>query len=62
MGASWKMGGFMMMPGLVKKIASEFTGSKKIAKLTGKLLACALASQYIFKNQTVSFMGFSLGC
>lgn len=26
------------------------------------MLACALASGYLFRNQTVSLLGFSLGC
>ena len=40
---------------------STFLEAKKTAKLSGKLLGCLLASDP-YKNQTFSFVGFSLGC
>eukprot|EP00347_Sterkiella_histriomuscorum_P021782 403332783 len=38
-----------------------FRNTKKIAKLNGKMLAYALALQYPFKLNTISFVSFSLG-
>ena len=38
-----------------------FLDAKVNAKLTGKLLACALASQYPFKGHAISLVGYSLG-
>ena len=39
-----------------------FHGAKKMAKLTGKLFACSLAIGFPFFSQTISLLGFSLGC
>ncbi len=36
--------------------------NKRISKLYGKFLAYIIASKLIFKYQTISFIGFSLGC
>ena len=40
---------------------SVFMDAKKSAKLSGKLLACALALSYPFGSHNVSLIGFSLG-
>ncbi len=64
------LGASIGMFGLIKQISSAvykelfeiFQESKTIAKQTGKMLATALYCNYPFKNQTVSFVGFSLGC
>ena len=44
-----------------KPVMSLFQKARSKAKLTGKLLACALALKIPFKTQTVSLVGFSLG-
>lgn len=46
----------------VNETKDIFLGAKKHAKLSGKLLACALALNYPFKTQSISLIGFSLGC
>ena len=43
-------------------IASVFKDSKRNAKLAGALLACTLALREPFHSQSVSLVGFSLGC
>lgn len=50
------------LPDLYTGISEPFRQAKASAKLTGRLLACCLAAGYPFKNQTVSLVGFSLGC
>ena len=49
--------------GLVKSdVIRLFKKSKKNAQTAGKLLACALALREPFRSQSVSLVGFSLGC
>jgi hypothetical protein len=50
------------LPDLYSGFSKPFKDAKASAKLTGKLLACVLAAGYPFTNQTISFVGFSLGC
>jgi len=38
-----------------------FLETKRHAKMSGKLLACALALNYPFQTQSISLVGFSLG-
>lgn len=47
---------------VTKGLASVFKDSKANAKLAGVLLGCALALREPFRGQTVSLVGFSLGC
>ncbi len=42
-------------------VANAFSKAKIMAKLSGVILAHALAVGVPFKNQTVSLVGFSLG-
>ena len=46
----------------VKGFHSLFDKAKESAKLSGVLLACALAIGFPFYTQTISLVGFSLGC
>ena len=39
-----------------------FNSTKQMAKFSGELLACALAIGFPFYTQSVSLLGFSLGC
>lgn len=39
-----------------------FDSTKKMAKFSGELLACALAIGFPFYTQSISLVGFSLGC
>ena len=39
-----------------------FNSAKRVAKMTGELLGCALSIGYPFYTQSVSLIGFSLGC
>ena len=39
-----------------------FSNTKDMAKMTGQLIACSLAIGYPFYSQSVSLIGFSLGC
>jgi hypothetical protein len=39
-----------------------FDSTKQMAKFSGELLACSLAIGYPFYTQSVSLLGFSLGC
>ena len=50
------------LPDLYKALSEPFKDVKLNAKKAGKLLACALACQWPFKQKTVSLVGFSLGC
>ena len=56
------IGGIAMTSEFYKDFSSVFKESKQMAKQTGRMLAAALACGYPFKNQTISFIGFSLGC
>ena len=47
---------------IVKEVEGFFCTAIKNARHTGKLLAIALALGYPFSSQTVSLIGFSLGC
>ena len=47
---------------VVNGIANVFKQSKANAKLAGTLLGCTLALREPFHSQTVSLLGFSLGC
>ena len=47
---------------VTRGVANVFKDSKANAKLAGVLLACALALREPFRGQTVSLVGFSLGC
>ena len=40
----------------------SFSETKEMAKITGQLIACSLAIGYPFYSQSVSLIGFSLGC
>lgn len=44
------------------KMKKVFSKCRLEAKLSGKLLACALALGQPFQSQTISLIGFSLGC
>ena len=44
------------------KINELFKDAREEAKLAGKLLACCFALRYPFPSQSLSIMGFSLGC
>jgi len=61
LGSNW-LGALLTLAGATNEMSSVFSESKIVAKLTGKLLACALVAGCMFENQTVSLMGFSLGC
>ena len=39
-----------------------FDSTKKMAKFSGELLGCSLAIGFPFYSQSVSLLGFSLGC
>lgn len=43
-------------------VANVFKDSKANAKLAGVLLGCTLALREPFRSQSVSLVGFSLGC
>ena len=54
---------------LCENVSDAYSGTKDIfntakpqAKLTGKMFACCLALNYPFKTQSISLVGFSLGC
>ena len=47
---------------VIKGVSDVFKESKANAKLAGTLLACTLALRDPFQSQTVSLIGFSLGC
>ena len=64
-GSTTQIGGALLASSTLmehKPISSLFKVAKANAKLAGKLLACALALRLPFKTQTVSLVGFSLGC
>jgi len=50
LGSGWLSTLLMLVPGASSEMCSVFTESKEVAKLTGKLLACALVAGYLFKN------------
>lgn len=54
--------GFGGYNAFLKPILEKFNIHLKNAKLAGKLLAISLARGDIFPEQTVSLIGFSLGC
>lgn len=57
--------GFIAAKGLLEGVSQSkevFLGAKKQAKLAGKLLGCALALRFPFSSQSISLVGFSLGC
>jgi hypothetical protein len=62
MGTNWIYGSLKLFPSIFTEVSQVFKDAKKNAKVSGRILACALASGYLFKNQTVSLIGFSLGC
>lgn len=47
---------------IVNGVADVFKDSKANAKLAGTLLGCSLAIREPFLTQSVSLIGFSLGC
>lgn len=47
---------------MTSSVAQVFKKSKANAKLAGILLACTLALRDPFRGQSVSLLGFSLGC
>mmetsp|Transcript_32021 Transcript_32021/g.23181 ORF Transcript_32021/g.23181 Transcript_32021/m.23181 type:complete len:97 (-) Transcript_32021:388-678(-) len=38
-----------------------FKETRNVSKLTGKIIAHALAGKYVFGNHTITLVGFSLG-
>jgi len=44
-----------------KESTETFLNAKSNAKLSGKLLACAIACSHPFETQSISLVGFSLG-
>jgi hypothetical protein len=56
------LGGLGLAQNLYKDSSNVFSSQKEMAKLAGRLLACALACSFPFTNQTISLVGFSLGC
>lgn len=53
--------GFKAATAVMNHGSEVFLDAKVQAKLTGKLLACALALQHPFETQSISLVGFSLG-
>lgn len=49
-------------PLIIKKFAYTYKEVISNAKLSGKILAIALAFCLIFPHQSVSIVGFSMGC
>ena len=52
----------LLMGSNVTEFVELFRGAKANAKRSGRLLACALAIRFPFFTQTISLVGFSLGC
>ena len=48
--------------GFITDCNELFNSAKRVAKMTGELLGCALSIGYPFYTQSVSLIGFSLGC
>ena len=61
-GAELSLFKYLLLGSNVTEFAKLFSACKKSAKLSGQLLACALAVGFPFYSQSVSIVGFSLGC
>ena len=61
-GAELSLFKYLLLGSNVSEFAKLFAECKKSAKLSGQLLACTLAIGFPFYSQTVSIVGFSLGC
>lgn len=51
----------MRLPDKVKIISDVFVEAQRKADISGKMLGCALALKYPFRDHTISITGFSLG-
>ena len=53
---------YLLLGSNLTEFSTLFSACKRSAKVSGQLLACSLAIGNPFYSQTVSLLGFSLGC